>query len=211
MRNLAKVPADPWPEFKVRVIWCPRERSWADWQPAPAPATPISCRARSSVSRTISRLPSRTCGCRSRTAASFAPQTPRTVVRRTATKAKNRSQRFGQKPVLKLILGTLTRVAERCEVRGSLSSTCGRSPPSKRTSTRNIRLPHVAGSARSVLAFPANPYLDLAERWSLDNAARVTGTAHYVSPVTSSRLIRPSFSASRRSGRTHLVVCKPKH
>ena len=77
MRNLAaKVSADPWPEFKARVkpaIRRPRGRLRANWRPASAPITPTSCRARSLASKMISSPASRTCGCRSRTAASFAP------------------------------------------------------------------------------------------------------------------------------------------
>jgi hypothetical protein len=52
-----------------------RGRSRANWRPASALTTATSCRARSPVSRTISRRESRTCGCRSRTAVSFGPQT----------------------------------------------------------------------------------------------------------------------------------------
>jgi len=53
-----------------------RGRSRGNRQPASAPITPISGPARSPVSRTISRPASRTCACRSRTAASLAPPIP---------------------------------------------------------------------------------------------------------------------------------------
>ena len=50
-----------------------RGRLPGNWRRASAPTTPTSCRARSPASRTISRPASRTCGCRSRTAASSGP------------------------------------------------------------------------------------------------------------------------------------------
>ena len=63
MRNLAaKVPADPWPSSRrgpSPAIRRRRGRSHANWRRASALTTPISCRARSPVSRTISRPASR--------------------------------------------------------------------------------------------------------------------------------------------------------
>jgi putative transposase len=77
MRNLAaKVSADPWPEFKARVTACYQAPSRAI---ARQLATGVHAdyanvlRARSLASKMISSPASRTCGCRSRAAASLAP------------------------------------------------------------------------------------------------------------------------------------------
>jgi len=101
MRNLAaKVSADPWPEFKARVTAAIRRlrgRSRVNWRPVSAPITPTLCRARSPVSKTISKPALRTCDCRS----PIADLHGQRLFVEERRRLKIMPNGFGEKPVLR--------------------------------------------------------------------------------------------------------------
>ena len=166
MRNLAaKVSADPWPEFKARVtaaIRRLRRRSRVNWRPVSAPITPTLCRARSPVSKTISKPALRTCDCRSPIADLHGQQT-------SSNGCWSRNDEGSRScPTA----SARSRCSSSCSARSSEprsagaayalpSSSSARSPPSERNSTTNIRFQPRHWQRQPSPEFPANPSLDL--------------------------------------------------
>ena len=127
-----------------------RGRSRVNWRPVSAPITPTLCRARSPVSKTISKPASRTCDCRSRIATLHGQQ----------TSSNDCSSRNGEGSRSFPTASARSRCSSSCSARSSEprsaraayalpSSNSARSPPSERNSTTNIRFqPRRSPSAR---------------------------------------------------------------
>jgi hypothetical protein len=162
MRNLAaKAPTDLWPEFKTRVAACYQA-------PSRAIAGQLAAGIRADYADV---LPSAfvcfdddfgACIAHMRVSALRQDDQPaRTAVRRGAAKGSKSSPTASAK----------SRCSNSCSARSSAlqsdgaacaspSSSCARSPPSERNSTRNMRTRSRRWQCHPSPAFPANPPLD---------------------------------------------------
>jgi hypothetical protein len=166
MRNLAaKVPADPWPQFKAQVTACYQA-------PSRAIARQLAAGIRGDY---VNTLPSALACFEDDFEACIAHlrlpvthrrfirdhESPRAAIRRGAPAAKDHPQRLRRKSQFSSScsarLSAPPTVGAAC---ASLSSSCARSPPLEKNSIRNTRLRLRRWQAHPIPAFPANPRLD---------------------------------------------------